>query len=754
MIQKLKTILRITPVRITFFVIPVALVLFLSDFQFFRLMELKTLDLRMASRGPLVPGNETAIAAIDEKSISELGRWPWPRSTIARLVDLLKKGGAKAIGFDIVFSEPDDRADLKTIDALTAEMKKSGVTDSNVLNLLQRQRASAGEDGILAASIQKAGNITLGYFFHFSQQENEKELAHITQYRMEDHAARIVNSRYSAVNSLSGTSNDGYLPRAFAPETNISILAAAAQNSGFFNTLPDSDGSNRWAPLVVALGENYYSSLAVSMVCSYLDFPVLSLNLESYGANSIGIGEKTIPTNESGQLLINYLGPPRTFPHYSVADILSGTIPPDTFRDKIVLVGATAVGIYDLRVTPFSSTFPGVEIHATVIDNILHENFLTHSSFIRMIDVGAIILFGLIMGLLVSRLRPISGMASALLIIAVFIAMNFLAFFRFNVWLNLVYPLTTMMMIYLGITIYHYFKEEQEKKKIRSAFQYYLTSSVINEMLKNPGKLKLGGDRRNLTVLFSDIRGFTTISEKMTPEELIMLLNEYLTAMTNQVFYYDGLLDKYMGDAIMAVFGAPLDQPDHARRACLTALAMMRELRRLQNKWEAEGRPVFDIGIGINSGEMVVGNMGSAMRFDYTVMGDMVNLGSRLEGANKEYGTNIIISEFTYNHVKDTICCREIDSVRVKGKTRPVRIFELLGEKKDEPGYQNLIKVFATGLTLYRDGKWDDAIAAFQDACKIKHDDFVSTTYIERCKTLKQHPPAHPWNGVFVMTKK
>ena len=754
MIQKLKTILRITPVRITFFVIPVALVLFLSDFQFFRLMELKTLDLRMASRGPLVPGNETAIAAIDEKSISELGRWPWPRSTIARLVDLLKKGGAKAIGFDIVFSEPDDRADLKTIDALTAEMKKSGVTDSNVLNLLQRQRASAGEDGILAASIQKAGNITLGYFFHFSQQENEKELAHITQYRMEDHAARIVNSRYSAVNSLSGTSNDGYLPRAFAPETNISILAAAAQNSGFFNTLPDSDGSNRWAPLVVALGENYNSSLAVSMDCSYLDFPVLSLNLESYGANSIGIGEKTIPTNESGQLLINYLGPPRTFPHYSVADILSGTIPPDTFRDKIVLVGATAVGIYDLRVTPFSSTFPGVEIHATVIDNILHENFLTHSSFIRMIDVGAIILFGLIMGLLVSRLRPISGMASALLIIAVFIAMNFLAFFRFNVWLNLVYPLTTMMMIYLGITIYHYFKEEQEKKKIRSAFQYYLTSSVINEMLKNPGKLKLGGDRRNLTVLFSDIRGFTTISEKMTPEELIMLLNEYLTAMTNQVFYYDGLLDKYMGDAIMAVFGAPLDQPDHARRACLTALAMMRELRRLQNKWEAEGRPVFDIGIGINSGEMVVGNMGSAMRFDYTVMGDMVNLGSRLEGANKEYGTNIIISEFTYNHVKDTICCREIDSVRVKGKTRPVRIFELLGEKKDEPGYQNLIKVFATGLTLYRDGKWDDAIAAFQDACKIKHDDFVSTTYIERCKTLKQHPPAHPWDGVFVMTKK
>ena len=752
--QKLKTILGVTPVKITFFVILVALVLFLSDFQFLHLMELKTLDLRMASRGPLAPGRETVIVAIDEKSISELGRWPWPRATIARLVDLLKKGGAKAVGFDMVFSEPDDGANLKTIDALTAEMKKRGITDSNVLNLMQRQRASADTDGILAISIQKAGNITLGYFFHFTVRGNERELAHITEQRMEEHASRIENSRYSMIRSSSGKPNDSYLPRAFAPETSISILTSAAQNSGYFNTLPDGDGSNRWAPLVVAFGENYYSSLAVSMVCSYLDFPALSLNLEPYGAMSVDIGKITIPTNESGQLLINYLGPPRTFPHYSVTDILSGKIPPDTFRDKMVLVGATAAGIYDLRVTPFSSAFPGVEIHATIIDNILHGNFLTHSSFTRMIDVCAIIVFGLFMGLLVRHLRPISGMAAAFLMIAAFIAVNYLAFFQFSVWLNLVYPLITMMMIYLGITIYHYFKEEREKKKIRGAFQHYLTASVINEMLKDPGKLKLGGDRKDLTVLFSDIRRFTTISEKMTPEELVMLLNEYLTAMTHQVFYFDGLLDKYMGDAIMAVFGAPLDQPDHARRACLTALAMTRELRRLQDKWTAEGRPVFDIGIGINSGEMVVGNMGSAMRFDYTVIGDMVNLGSRLESANKEYGTSIIISEFTYNNVKDIMCCRELDSVRVKGKIKPVRIFELLGEKKDEPDFKSLIENFARALTLYREGKWDDAISAFQVALKIKHDDFASTMYIERCKNLKQNPPAQPWDGVFVMTKK
>ena len=311
-----------------------------------------------------------------------------------------------------------------------------------------------------------------------------------------------------------------------------------------------------------------------------------------------------------------------------------------------------------------------------------------------------------------------------------------------------------MIAIYLGIAIYRYVKEEREKKKIRGAFQYYLTASVINEMLKDPTNLKLGGDKKDLSVLFSDIRGFTTISEKLTPEELVRLLNEYLTAMTNIVFKYEGLLDKYMGDAIMAVFGAPLDQPDHARRACLTALEMMEDLHKLQKKWEAEGRPILNIGIGINTGDMVVGNMGSEMRFDYTVMGDMVNLGSRLEGINKEYGSNIILSEFTYNVVQDSVSCRELDWVRVKGKNKPVKIFELLGEKKDEGNWKDLITNFEKGLMLYREAKWDEAIESFQRVLTIRADDFASSMYIERCKSLKEQPPPQPWDGVFTMTKK
>jgi adenylate cyclase len=310
------------------------------------------------------------------------------------------------------------------------------------------------------------------------------------------------------------------------------------------------------------------------------------------------------------------------------------------------------------------------------------------------------------------------------------------------------------MTVYLAITVYRYITEEREKKKIRGAFQYYLTASVINEMLKDPTKLKLGGDKKALSVLFSDIRGFTSISEKLTPEELVHLLNEYLTAMTDIVFKYDGLLDKYMGDAIMAVYGAPLDQPDHPVRACRTALDMLKELKNLQKKWADEGRPVLNIGIGVNSGDMVVGNMGSQMRFDYTVMGDSVNLGSRLEGINKEYGTNIVISEYTYAAVKDVLACRELDSVRVKGKKLPVKIYELLCEKKDAATHKAFLRLFETGLEQYKQARWDEAIAVFRQVLELKSGDPPSELYIRRCEDLRENPPPLPWDGVFEMTKK
>lgn len=748
--QFMLKILRNNPIKITLLTILLMIILFFIDAAFLRFMELKTLDLRMLSRGSIPSGGETIIAAIDEKSIAELGRWPWPRTTMAKVVDTLNEAGAKAIGFDIFFSEADNNSSLKAISELNREFKDNGIANSDVFNLLEKQRAKADTDAVLAKAMTQANSVTAGYFFYFSGDD----VRHLKEKGILFNTESIKNGRYQLINLSSQDADDSNLIHAYAPEANIRILSEAAVNCGYVNKFPDSDGTMRWSPLVIKFRNNYYSSLAISMLQQYLGWPMTTLNLAGYGVENVKVGNVTIPTDDKGRLLINYLGPAKTFPHYSISDILNRNIPAEKIHNKIVLVGATAKGIYDLRVTPFGSTYPGVEIHATVIDNVLHNKFLKYSSVTKFIDLCTIIFCGLLMGLIIPRLRAVHALIYAILIVCAFIVANVIIFSFFNIWFNLIYPVLTMLLIYLGITVYRYMTEEREKKKIRGAFQYYLTASVINEMLKDPSKLKLGGDKKDLTVLFSDIRGFTTISEKLSPEELVRLLNEYLTAMTDVVFKYDGTLDKYMGDAVMAVFGAPLNQPDHAKRACLTALDMMTKLHLLQNKWREEGRPMINIGIGINSGNMVVGNMGSEMRFDYTVMGDMVNLGSRLEGTNKEYGSNIIISEFTYNAVKDVMCCRELDWVRVKGKKQPVRIYELLAEKKDENSWNDLITAFAAALALYRDTQWDEAITSFQKALEIRPEDGVSKIYVERCKNLKEQPPAQPWDGVFIMTTK
>jgi adenylate cyclase len=548
--------------------------------------------------------------------------------------------------------------------------------------------------------------------------------------------------------------NEAAIIHAYAAVPNLKQLSAAAENSGYFNAFPDSDGAIRWSPLAIKFRDSYYSSLALSLLTQYLNWPTVVLRLGEFGVEGITIDKVDIPTDDTGRVLVNYLGPARTFPHYSVTDIVNDRVPPEKLRGKIVIVGATATGIYDLRVTPFSTIYPGVEIHATVIDNILHNNFLQQSWWIKFLDFVSIIALGLIMGMIIPRLKAVQGMIVAILFTGAFFLVNVFLFSRYNMWLNLIYPVLTMLTVYLGITVYRYMTEEREKKKVRNAFQYYLTASVITEMLKDPTKLKLGGDKKQLTALFSDIRGFTTISEQLTPEELVHLLNEYLTAMTDIVFKYDGLLDKYMGDAIMAVFGAPLDQPDHALRACRTALEMLQTLQKLQAKWSAEGKPFMNIGVGINTGDMVVGNMGSQMRFDYTVMGDSVNLASRLEGINKEYGTNIVISEFTYAIVKEELYCRELDAVRVKGKKLPVKIYELMSEKRDADSIRNFVEPFEAGIALYKQALWDDAIATFQKVLEIRPDDPPAKLYLARCQELKADPPPQPWDGVFTMTRK
>jgi adenylate cyclase len=745
-----RSLATINPLSITFYLTLLIVVVFLVGPSFLEIVELKTLDLRFESRGAIQASDAIVLAVIDEKSLDEEGRWPWPRSKIARLIDYLSDDEAKVIGFDIGFLEPDENNNLSFIQQLESKIGSLILNNEDLGRFLSDSKLLADNDSILAHSIkQSKAKVILGYFLHM----NQKSLGYeIESSVIDNRIAQISKSKYPIIHEEDA--NIALLIDAYAPEVDLQMLNQSADSSGYFNMIPDLDGAVRWIPLMIKCRKEILSPLSIQCVWHYLDRPPLIVKKASYGVEGVQMGDISIPTDEKGQMMVNYLGPPKTFTHYPITDIINDRIPKGTFKGKMVLVGATALGIYDIRNTPFSPVYPGVEVHATIIDNILQQNFLIRPDWIKIFDLLAIILMGVVIGLIIPRLNAVKGILFAICVFVAYALLNRLFFVNYGLWFNVTYPLAALIVLYVSHTIYKYMTEERERKKIKGAFTYYVSSSVVNEMLKHPEKLKLGGERRELTVLFSDIKGFTTIAEGLTPEELVNLLNEYLTVMTDVVFKYDGTLDKYIGDAIMAVYGAPLDLPDHPFKACQSALEMIKELRRLNEKWIGEGRQAFDIRIGINTGPMMVGNMGSKQRFDFTAMGDAVNLGSRLEGANKNYKTNIIIGELTYERVKNEFVCMELDSVRVKGKKRPVKIYDLVGHK-DLPGIpEEIVTQFNQAVTVYKERKWDEAIQIFENVAAVNPDLYAAQLYIERCNNFKKSPPPPDWDGVYVMTSK
>ncbi|UCG14358.1 MAG: adenylate/guanylate cyclase domain-containing protein [Deltaproteobacteria bacterium] len=725
--------------------------LYLNGYPFLDLMELKSLDARFLSRGQEPAGPFAVLATIDERSLDEIGKWPWPRARIADLIDRLSEEGAKVIAMDIVFPEPDENNNLRFVEWMQQQTRSLGLKEPRLERLLRGVRAEADNDSILAAAIRRSkARVVLGYFFHFSG----GEISHLSE---EERASRAANFRVSAVKLVQFTSpaaEEVEVFDALLPESNINKVAEATRLAGYYNIFPDIDGTVRWIPLVIRYQDRFYPALSLEAVRAYVGNIPLKIRVADYGIETIQLGPVTIPTDELGRLLINFRGAPHSFPHYSVADILAGRTPPGAFKDRMVFVGSTALGIYDLRVTPFSSVYPGLEVHANAADNILKQTFLFRPGWASFFDLAAILLMGLVTGFVLPWLRALYSIILIGVLFVGYLLVSQSLFVSDGIWLNAVYPLLTTVVVYTAVTLYRYIVEEREKKKIRGAFSFYVTPSVVNEMLKNPDKLKLGGDKKELTVLFSDIRGFTTLAEEMAPEALVHLLNEYLTEMTDVVFEFDGLLDKYIGDAIMAVFGAPLEQRDHAVRACRTALNMLRRLATIQIRWEKEGAPRLDIGIGINTGPMVVGNMGSERRFDYTVIGDAVNLASRLEGINKEYGSKVVISEFTYEQVKEDFFCRELDAVRVKGKARPVKIFELLALRSESDSRVAIIERFVQGLRYYRAQQWDEAEREFRESLASLPEDHAAELYLQRIAVLREEPPPAEWDGVFTMKRK
>jgi adenylate cyclase len=753
--RHLKTLFSLNALTIWLVLTTSVLALFVIGVPFLDLMELKTYDLRFLSKHADRTSATVVMAVIDEKSLDTEGRWPWPRSKIAKLIDLLSRDGAKVVGFDITFIEPDENNILGFLDELDMKLNTYGFHDPALNTFIQDKKLEADNDLILAESIKNSdANVVLGHFFYMSQDYLDYRL---DPGEIQNRLARIALSKYPVVSYEVPEMRLDPFTHAYAPEPNLEILTESAQSSGYFNMVPDpEDGVVRRLDLVFKCRDELYAPISIQSVWNYLDRPPMVVKVATYGIEGIQMGEIFIPTDEKGRMLINYLGPEKTVPHFSVSDILGGKTPAGTFTDKIVLVGTTAIGIYDMRTTPVSSSgeYPGLEVHATAIDNILNKDFLYKPEWTKLYDVAAILILGLLTGIFIPRFDAIKGITFASGLFILQIIGNRTLFIRFGLWVNLVYPSLILILNYTFLTVYRYLTEELKRKRIKGAFTQYVSSPVVQEMLKSPEKLKLGGEEKELSVLFSDIRGFTTISEGLTPEALVHLLNEYLTVMTDIILKYDGTLDKYMGDAIMAIYGAPTEQKEHPFKACRSALEMMSGLEILNKKWLSEGKKPLDIGIGINTGIMVVGNMGSDLRFDYTVMGDSVNLASRLEDANKTYKTNILISETTYEQVKSEFVCMELDRVKVKGKTRPVKIYQLLGDKHISGKQLAAVELFHKALRLYEQRAWDGAASAFREVMSMDGHLAAAKIYVQRVMDLKANPPPADWDGVFTMSKK
>lgn len=724
----------------------VSLVIFYLGIPFFELVELKAYDLHFKSMDKGEIGQEVAIVTADEKSIDRLGRWPWPRSVMADLVDSLKDYGAAVVAFDIVFSEPDNTSGTKYFEEIKETLASKGY---EVGSLIDKVSAKRDNDALLASAVKNNPAVILGYYFYTT----EEEVAHrkgTAKAMKED----IYPAPFSIVRSIDGSDTIPRIVGTKGIEENIAILSKATDDFGMFNIVPDVDGTIRRAPLVVEHKGNYYPHLSLEAVRKYLGSAGLTLNLAEYGVDSIMIDNHSITTDERGMSLINFRGPKRTFPHYSVSDVLTGQVPDSALRDKIVLVGATAMGIFDLRVTPSDVAFPGLEIHASIIDNMLGGDFIYRPDWVIIFDVLIIFTIGIFLSIIIPRIQALYAAITIIVLCAAYIYVNNYLFTHKQMWLTVVYPLFTTFFVAGGVTIYQYMTEEKKKREIKNAFSHYVAPSLVDIVVNDPDILKLGGEEKRLTVLFSDIRGFTSVSEGLSPQALVKLMNDYLTPMTDVVFENEGTVDKFMGDAVMAFWGAPVEQPDHAFKACRAALDMMAKLKELQPVWETHGIDKIDIGIGLSTGKVTVGNMGSLTRFDYTVIGDSINLGSRLEGLNKEYKTHIIVTKYTHHDVDESYVFRELDMVKVKGKDRQITIFELMGDKKHEGEFIELKDAFEAALVLYRARDWQAAENGFKRCLEISPNDGPATVFLARIITLKEQNLPEDWDGVYVMTGK
>lgn len=697
---------------ISFFV----LLLYLISPEFLSVIDMKSRDLMFKKRGVETPPSEVIIVAVDEKSVNELGRWPWSRTTIATLVESLAP--AKVVAFDMVFSESE----------------------------------SVEADRALSKAISESGNVVLGYFFRNDSTEVPDAIS------LDQHSRSTLSLRYhSGVDSLEGAGSPIYKFKGIEP--NINLIGKGASGFGSFNILPSKDGVYRSANMFYQYNDLIYPSLSIEAIKNYIDDDPL-ISVDEFGIEGFSFGNVSLPLDELGRITLNFYGPGGTFKTISAVDIIKGRVAVSEYKDKMVFIGATEKAIYDIRVTPVDPLYPGVEVHATIAGSFLENRFLIQDAGSFLLDIIFILLFPLILAFFIAKThKPYISLIVYISFIIAIISGTFYAFSDLQLVLGVIYPILAISITYIGLETYRNVVVENKSKYLKKAFSTYVSSQVVSEIIKDPDSLKLGGEKKEISVLFSDIRSFTTLAESMPPEDLVKLLNEYLSPMTEIVFKEEGTLDKYIGDAIMAIFNAPFDLPNHPVRACNCALHMIAKMPPLNDLWDKRAIGEVSIGIGINTGEAIVGNMGAKQRFDYTAIGDTVNLSSRLEGTNKIYGTNIIVSESTFKAVGGKLVdCqfifRELDIIKVKGKNKPVSIFELLDFKSNENKYKGLNNMFARARVDYRKGKFKTAIKGFEEALTLFPNDNPSKLYIKRCNEYIATAPDKNWDGVYIATSK
>ncbi|MFH1984888.1 MAG: CHASE2 domain-containing protein [Pseudomonadota bacterium] len=747
----MKKIFRLNPYKISFLITVIGLIGYLVGLPILDLMELKTIDLRFRFRGNITASPDVALAVIDEKSVNEEGKWVWPRSKIAALIDKLDASGARVIGFDIGFLEPDDQRVVTALSKLEADLATQQLSNEAIAKIVSALKTQTDEDALLAEAIKRSkAKIVLGYFFHMG----DVDLRHVDEATIQQHTENIKGGSHKFVRYASAEAQRAPLIAAQMPQSNIAPLAAATRYAGFFNMIPDEDGVVRWIPAVVKFRDTLYAPLSFMAASAYWDEP-LSVSVADTGVESVNIGIRSAPTDEYGRVLINYHGPQETFPHLSITDILHDQIPREAIENRIILVGATAVGIYDLRVTPFGNVFPGLEVHANMVSSILESDYLHKPGWGAIFDIMGMVSCGFLLGFILARTGVIAGGVAAGVFMTIYILVCLYLFSSRGLVVNMVYPLTVLLLTYSAITAYKYLTESQQKKFIKDAFSTYMAPAVVKQLIDSPESLVLGGEEREITAFFSDVQGFTSISESLTPAELVELLNEFLTEMTDVILAHEGTVDKFEGDAIIAFFGAPNVMENHAEVACMSCIDMQLRLEKLRRKWRSEGKPELHMRIGLASGLAVVGNMGSKNRMDYTMMGDTVNTAARLEGVNKVYGIYTLISDATRQAAGDIIVTREIDAINVVGKGLPITIYEILGYSGNTDA--QLLQVadeYSLGLAAYRQRDWNRAIIHFNKALSIAPADGPSKTLLKRCNEFKQSPPTPDWNGAFAMTHK